>query len=260
MVQNKNTASTFHEMFEETLNKAHANKLDDLLVEMLTKKFSTEGIRAGKKTIRKLAEQLRKGETNIEFDNRQKDVTVEIKDKEIRKVQAEFDRWQKRTQPKLYKILQQSIDDTAEQVLKITKRQMPEQIKAIQSNRLDFEKRIQRIWKKPFELLELDITYVEELTLDCYNEQMESNEPADVVFEVLFRLQARAIQIAKEVLVLIRSGFPDGAHARWRSSKSTARTLPSDIWHTMRLNIAKVRNSSRFTQRHSDKRLFRSVI
>lgn len=218
MAQNKNTANTFHEMFEETLSKAYSKKMDDLLVEMLTKKFSDDGVRVGKKTIRRLAEQLREGETNIEFDNRRKsNIEITINDKEIKEVRAEFNRWTKRNQPKIYKGLHQSIDETAEHILKTTKRRMPEQIKAIQSDRVRTESRIQRIWKKPFELLELYITYVEELTIDCYNEQMESNEPEDVVFEVLFKLQARAIQIAKEILVLIQSGFADGAHARWRS-------------------------------------------
>ena len=37
------------------------------------------------------------------------------------------------------------------------------------------------------------------------------------VFDVLTRLHARACQIAFEVLVLLKNGFADGAHARWRS-------------------------------------------
>jgi hypothetical protein len=39
----------------------------------------------------------------------------------------------------------------------------------------------------------------------------------DHVFEVLTRLHARACQIASEVLVLLKAGHADGAHARWRS-------------------------------------------
>jgi hypothetical protein len=36
-------------------------------------------------------------------------------------------------------------------------------------------------------------------------------------FEVLRRLHARACQVANEVMVLLKSGFAEGAHARWRT-------------------------------------------
>ena len=37
------------------------------------------------------------------------------------------------------------------------------------------------------------------------------------MFEVLLRLHARGIQISKEILVLFRNGYADGAFARWRT-------------------------------------------
>ncbi len=39
----------------------------------------------------------------------------------------------------------------------------------------------------------------------------------DYLFEVLTRLHGRSCQIANEILVLLRSGYSDGAHARWRT-------------------------------------------
>ncbi len=44
----------------------------------------------------------------------------------------------------------------------------------------------------------------------------------DFVFDVVIRLHARACQIASEVLKLLKSGFADGAHARWRSLHEVA--------------------------------------
>ena len=40
---------------------------------------------------------------------------------------------------------------------------------------------------------------------------------SDAVFEALIRLHAKACQVSGEVLALLRAGFADGAHARWRS-------------------------------------------
>ncbi len=42
------------------------------------------------------------------------------------------------------------------------------------------------------------------------------------IFEALIRLHARACQIACEILVLLKSGFADSAHARWRSLHEVA--------------------------------------
>lgn len=218
MVQNKEAMNTFHKMIESTLDKAYSDKMDELLVAMLTKKFSDEAIRVGKKTIKSIASQLRQGVTNIEFGKERKtQKTITIKSKEIKKVQVEFNKWLRRNQSKIYKVLRDGLDDTADLVVKTLKRQVPRQIKIIQSERRAYESRIRRNWKKPFELLEMYIAYVEEVTIECYNEQLDSEEPDDLVFEVLVKLQARALQIAKEVLALIMSGYADGAHARWRS-------------------------------------------
>ncbi|NJM53745.1 MAG: hypothetical protein HC846_10380 [Blastocatellia bacterium] len=36
-------------------------------------------------------------------------------------------------------------------------------------------------------------------------------------FEVLLSLYARACLVSSEILVLLKAGFPDGSHARWRT-------------------------------------------
>ena len=33
----------------------------------------------------------------------------------------------------------------------------------------------------------------------------------------IVKIQARAIQIANEIFILLKAGYPDGANARWRS-------------------------------------------
>ncbi|PPK75302.1 hypothetical protein B0F87_106150 [Methylobacter tundripaludum] len=44
-----------------------------------------------------------------------------------------------------------------------------------------------------------------------------SNDDIDIAQDVLLRIHAKSNQIAKEILTLLRSGFADGAQARWRS-------------------------------------------
>jgi hypothetical protein len=45
----------------------------------------------------------------------------------------------------------------------------------------------------------------------------ENSDENKFVFEALTRLHAKACQVSLEILTLLRSGYADGAHARWRS-------------------------------------------
>jgi hypothetical protein len=81
-----------------------------------------------------------------------------------------------------------------------------------------FEKRLARTWNGPIELLEVQRHLACGLGAEI-NEELRrhfkrSEEP---LVDVLTSLHARACQIAGEVLVLLRSGYAEGAIARWRS-------------------------------------------
>jgi hypothetical protein len=81
-----------------------------------------------------------------------------------------------------------------------------------------FRKRRVRKWRDPFELLKILIVLSYEAG-DSFNKELRPDavKDQDIVFEALCRLHARSCLIANEVMVLLESGFPDGAHARWRS-------------------------------------------
>lgn len=81
-----------------------------------------------------------------------------------------------------------------------------------------FRRRLNQRWATPLDLFEVFIA----LALDAGSNFNTNFRPGvaienDVTLEALTRLHARACQIASEVLVLLRHGFADGAHARWRS-------------------------------------------
>lgn len=91
-------------------------------------------------------------------------------------------------------------------------------LKANRGIRARFEARLQKRWQKAIDLLELFIS----LSLEAgseFNEQYQNAaaEEDDVLFDVLKNLHARACQVAWEVLALIKAGFADGAHSRWRT-------------------------------------------
>ncbi len=81
-----------------------------------------------------------------------------------------------------------------------------------------FELRLRELWREPIDLLELFIRLAYEAGYEFNNEyRIEAEESGDAVFEALIRLHARACQVSSAILVLLKSGFADDAHARWRS-------------------------------------------
>ena len=88
-----------------------------------------------------------------------------------------------------------------------------------------FEQRNVRRWAKPFDVLETHIVICTEAGEDfnkTYRPQAAKN--TDLVFDLVVRHHARACHISQEILCLLRSGFPDAAHARWRALHEVAVT------------------------------------
>ena len=110
-------------------------------------------------------------------------------------------------------------DETAESMLRAIKRDaFSGNLQERTAARLAFEERLEAMWRRPIDLLDLLIHLSTEAGSDFNSEYREDAvDSSDAVFEALTKLHGRGCQVAREVLVLLRSGFADGAHARWRT-------------------------------------------
>lgn len=110
------------------------------------------------------------------------------------------------------------VKDTARSMLSEIKSEMDAGLNEEREYRQQFEKRLQKHWQKPLTLLELFIALALEAGGD-FNGSFRENavRSKDYRFEALTRMHARACQTASAILVLLRSGFADDAHARWRT-------------------------------------------
>lgn len=116
------------------------------------------------------------------------------------------------------KLAPEIIEVMTSPILAGVKKNVPSMLKAYRKEMKGFEKRLHNDWKKPLDLLEAFLILAFEAGADFNNKfRKDEAEAQNYVFDVLTRLHARACQIASEVLVLLKSGFADGAHARWRS-------------------------------------------
>jgi hypothetical protein len=84
------------------------------------------------------------------------------------------------------------------------------------------EDNIKYFWSEGFQIFQLFILYchyIGNLLSESRNQRRneDNTPPNDLVLEALIRLQGNAVRMGKEILVLMRAGYPDGAFARWRS-------------------------------------------
>ncbi len=119
---------------------------------------------------------------------------------------------------KLEKSAPEIIEEMTTPILSGLRKDMPALLKAHRKDTNSIEEILQSNWKKPFDLFEAFIVLAFEAGDEINNEfQKDETQKENYILIALTRLHARACQIASEVLVLLKSGFADGAHARWRS-------------------------------------------
>ncbi|WP_373032923.1 DUF5677 domain-containing protein [Sulfurovum sp.] len=79
------------------------------------------------------------------------------------------------------------------------------------------ERNINR-WSNAFDILEMHIVICTEAGEDFNNSyRPQAVEENNLVFDLVVRHHARACHIAQEILCLLKNGFADAAHARWRA-------------------------------------------
>lgn len=117
----------------------------------------------------------------------------------------------------LKSIAMESLNSTSEIVMKNLDKDRPRMLLEHKGIRKGFENRLYKTWNEPFDLLESLIVVCLECGENKKNKLSGGKNIVNPKQVALIRVHVRSIQIAYEVLALVRSGFADGAHARWRS-------------------------------------------
>jgi len=118
----------------------------------------------------------------------------------------------------LGQIIPEILPECAEILLKELKSRSSKMLKERRLYYRQLEKHLFKNWKRPIDLLEMFLVVSLEAGDELNKEYRdEANKTNDYVFDVLRRLHARACLTASEILALLKGGFADGAHARWRT-------------------------------------------
>jgi len=81
----------------------------------------------------------------------------------------------------------------------------------------NFENNLKEHWEEPLNFLDRLIFWSYQIGQSInFENRPEAVQKQDLVFEALIYLHARGVQVAREIHKLLKSGFADGALARWR--------------------------------------------
>jgi len=144
-------------------------------------------------------------------DDRDINLQIDISEKDIDRAINEYTE-------KLSDKMPRIIEDLSKVILANLKNRASEMLSEHKNIRGEFEQRLSRKWGEACDLLEMLIVISTEAGDDFNNEfRLSASQDDDFEFDVLTRLHARSCQIANEILTLLRAGYADGAHARWRT-------------------------------------------
>lgn len=127
------------------------------------------------------------------------------------------------------KVIEEAIPSITSEVsdlfLNEWKKQAPSLLEEQRADRSRFAAdHIRAVWGKAIDLLEILLSVTLEAGAE-FNDYIRSSAAHDnLVLEVLTRLHARGCQVGAEILTLLKNGFADGAHARWRTLHEIAVT------------------------------------
>ena len=121
--------------------------------------------------------------------------------------------------------INESIPEIADSIVGSLKEGSEEQLRWTRDYTDGFVNRNIERWKNGFDALEILIIVCSEAAGELNNTYAElAVQEQNVQFGLVVRLHARACHISSEILWLLKGGFADAAHARWRALHEVAVT------------------------------------
>ncbi len=204
-----------HKIFER---EASEGAIAILVTELLCTKLEEKGISLSSKQKLALTAKVRAADyTNIEIKackyRKRRDIELEITASDLEDVERSLQKLVDR----LPEIVEVVSDDLAEHILRRLRKGWSRQARFQKRQEKGFQKRLDRRWRRPFNLLAMLLTIAAELG-DSINARLRAAPTTHPYsLDVLTRLHARACQVGSETLALLRNGYSDGALARWRT-------------------------------------------
>jgi len=143
------------------------------------------------------------------------DVNIEISAQDLEEVEKKIDAFLKNDLPK---VIDKTVSEAAKGALRELKKKWPEVDGWHENTMTIFRYNLDARWGKALDRLRMLLAASREIGEERHKRYRRlKRRPQPVLWDVLFRLHARACQVTEEIILLLESGFADGAMARWRT-------------------------------------------
>jgi Family of unknown function (DUF5677) len=164
------------------------------------------------------------GSSVVEIDGSVNAVT--ISDDDVERAQLEL---VTNLGDKVDHVTEQVMERIAPSMLQSLYAALPRQLREQRAIEKRFEKRLRLRWQRGLDRLEMLIIMAHEageIYVEVFQHEFVGQVASEesVLFDVLVALHYRACRTAREIVCLLKSGYADGANARWRSLHELAVT------------------------------------
>lgn len=213
-----------HDEFHRAMDELWTN--DSLMTEVFRRILKTRGLTVSDEHILLLVQSVIQGAESVE-------VPIDGPDKSIAITGEDFERVMHELETTLGAGVEDAVIRVVEEffpkILQTLYDALPQALNEWHTAQRAFEERLYDRWKEGLDRLNMLITIAHEAGEiyfeDIHLESAEEESPPDaVMMDVLTALHCRACRTAREVVCLLRAGYADGAHARWRSLHELAVT------------------------------------
>lgn len=187
------------------------------LQKLIAKRSSAMGVELQTHEIEALAKHLLAGDTSpLELEERPglTSATLTFTEEDS----AEFAGLTQRIKAEMPQVIEGFTKDASQVLLRRIRKQWPEVQAEHERNRAEFMETIQLIWGDALDKLDMLMATADSVGGQSIAVALASRSKKRIaITAALDRLHVRGIQVATEVLTLLREGFADAAFSRWRT-------------------------------------------
>ncbi|OFV80041.1 MAG: hypothetical protein A2Y78_14645 [Acidobacteria bacterium RBG_13_68_16] len=190
-----------------------------LATALINRKAAEQGLVFSKRHLKKIEACLRAQEMHdfvvrMPGSGPPREFTIELDHSDLQEVERQVESLTER----MPDMMRDLCDAVAADLLVTLTNTWPREATHQQREERQFRSALHRKWDVPFRLLGMLITIARGIGGTLNGELRDEGDPKLLnTVEVLTRFQARACQVASEILTLLQGGFADGALARWRT-------------------------------------------
>jgi hypothetical protein len=196
------------------------------MTEVLRRILAKHGLSLSDSEMQPLVDAIKKGSESFEVPAVGPDMAISIGPDDVEHAMHELE---KDLDTSAERAVARAVERLAPRILKSLYDALPRALREWHAARHAFENRLRRRWKAGLDRLDMLITMAHEAG-ETYAEDL-SREPAgqespqeSLLVDALTAMHCRACRTAREIVLLLKAGYADGAHARWRTLHELAVT------------------------------------